>query len=200
MPTNIQKALEIFIANNGILRSSEAQKLGVHPETINRLVERSLITKEEKGLYRLIDKEIEEDPDIINVAKLAPKAVFCLLTALSFHGITREIPRKVYIALPLGYKEPDISHPTLEVIHLSQKPYEAGIESHNFSGVAVSIYNEAKTITDCFKFRKKIGENVAIEALKVYMQRHNHDVQLLLQYAKINRVRKIMEPYLRALL
>jgi predicted transcriptional regulator of viral defense system len=199
VPTNIQKALEIFRDHHGILRSSEAQNLGIHPETINRMLERELITKEEKGLYKLAEKQIETDPDIINIAKLVPKAVFCLLTALSFHDMTREIPRRVYVALPFGYKAPDISHPPLEVVNLSQKPYEAGIENHILSGVTVPVYNEAKTVTDCFKFRRKIGESIAIEALKEYLKRDDHDIQLLLEYAKINRIKSRIEPYLRAL-
>jgi len=200
MPSNIQKAIEIFESHKGILRSSEAQKIGIHPQTINRMVERGLITKEERGLYRLTDKEIEADPDLINVAKLVPNAVFCLLTALSFHEMTQQIPRKVYVALPFGYKEPDIFHPPLEIVNLSERPYEAGIERHNLSGVAVPIYNEAKTVTDCFKFRRKIGENVAIDALKEYLRRNNRNIQLLLEYAKINRVKVVIEPYLKVLI
>jgi predicted transcriptional regulator of viral defense system len=200
MSSNIEKAIEIFEAHMGILRSSEAQKLGIHPQIINRMVERGLLTKEERGLYRLASKEIETDPDLINVTKLVPKAVFCLLTALSFHEMTQQIPRKVYVALPFGYREPDISHPPLEIVNLSKKPYKAGIERHNLSGVSVPIYNEAKTVTDCFKFRRKIGENVAIEALKEYVRRDNHDIQLLLEYAKINRVKNVIEPYLKVLI
>jgi predicted transcriptional regulator of viral defense system len=200
MPTNIQTAIEIFKTHRGILRNSEAQKLGIHPQTLARMVDRGLLTKEERGLYQLADNEIEADPDLINVAKLVPKGVFCLLTALSFHKMTTQIPRKVYVALPFGYKSPVISHPPLDIINLEEKPYKAGIENHNLGGIAIPIYCEAKTVTDCFKFRRKIGENVAIEALKDYLGRDNHDIQLLLKYAAINRVKKVIEPYLKALI
>lgn len=200
MSSTVRKALEIFRTNNGILRSSEAQDLGIHPETINRLAERGLITREERGLYRLADLQIETDPDLITVAKLVPRGILCLLTALNFHEMTTQIPRKVYVALPFGYKGPEIAHPPLEIVNLSQKPYEAGIEKHELSGVVVSIYDEAKTVTDCFKFRRKIGENIAIEALKAYLERGHRDIQLLIEYARINRVRNLIEPYLKALL
>lgn len=200
MPTNTQKAIEIFKTHRGILRNSEAQKLGIHPQTLARMLDRGQLTKEERGLYRLADSEIDADPDLINVAKLVPKGVFCLLTALSFHKMTTQIPRKVYVALPFGYKGPDISHPPLDIINLERKPYKAGIEEHNLGGITVPIYSEAKTVTDCFKFRRKIGENVAIEALKDYLGRDTHDIQLLLKYAAINRVKKIIEPYLKALI
>lgn len=199
MSNNVNVAIEIFKTHEGLLRSSEAQNLGIHPEIINTMLERDLITKEERGLYRLVEKRLDADPDIINVAKLMPKAVFCLLTALNFHEMTTQIPRKVYVAIPRGYREANISHPPLEVVMFSKKPYEAGVEEHNLSGVLVSIYNEPKTVTDCFKFRKKVGENVAIEALKDYLERDNHDIQLLLKYAAINRVKKVIEPYLKAL-
>jgi len=200
MLSNIKKAIDIFESQRGILRSAEAQKLGIHPQTINRMVERGLLIKENRGLYRLADREVETDPDLINVAKLVPNAVFCLLTALNFHEMTLQIPRKVYVALPFGYKKPGITHPPLEIVNLSKKPYETGIERHILDGVAVSIYDEAKTVTDCFKFRRKIGENVAIEALKEYLRRENTSIQLMLEYAKINRVKNVIEPYLKILL
>lgn len=199
MSTNVDIAIEVFKANEGILRSSEAQKLGIHPETINTMLERGLIAREERGLYRLVDNVLEADPDIVNVAKLMPKAVFCLLTALSLHEMTTQIPRKVYVAIPRGYRRAEISHPPLEIVMLSTKPYEAGIERHKIGGAFVSMYDKPKTVTDCFKFRKKIGENVAIEALQEYLKEDDHDVHLLLKYAAINRVKKVIEPYLKAL-
>ena len=100
MPSNIEKAIETFKHNNGILRSSEAQKLGINPLTIARMLENGIISKEARGLYRLSDSDVEGDPNLINVAKLVPKAVVCLISALSFHEMTTQIPRKVYCPSP----------------------------------------------------------------------------------------------------
>jgi predicted transcriptional regulator of viral defense system len=200
MSSNINKALEIFKNNNGILRSSEAQKLGINPMTIARMLENGLISKEARGLYRLSDSDIEGDPNLINVAKLVPKAVVCLISALSFHEMTTQIPRKVYIALPREYKSPSIEYPPIEIFYLSDKPYKAGIEEHEIGGISVAIYNRAKTVTDCFKFRSKIGEDVATEALKDYLRDENRSIEQLLRYATINRVKKRMEPYIKALI
>jgi predicted transcriptional regulator of viral defense system len=200
MNDHVSRAVEIFEEHHGVLRSAEAQTLGIHPQTIRRMVDRGLLLREEKGLYRLPDTPIDADPDLVSIAKLAPKAVFCLLTALNFHHMGREIPGKVYVALPFGSKMPAISHPPLDVVHLTEKPYAAGFEKHNLSGVDVSVYDEAKTVTDCFKFRKKVGENVALEALKEYLQRDNPDILLLLEYSEINRVKTRIEPFLSALL
>ncbi len=200
MSTNIEKAIEILNAHEGILRSSEAQKLGIHPQTLSRMHARGLIVREERGLYRLPDREIEADPDLVTVAKLVPKGVFCLLTALDFHGLTSQIPRRIYVALPFGYKAPSISSVPTVFVNLSDKPYHAGIEEHNLDGVIVSIYDAAKTVADCFKFRRTIGEDVAIEALKDYLQSRDRIIRLLLEHARIDRVENVMQPYLKALL
>lgn len=200
MPTNIEKAISIFEDNEGILRSSEAQRLGIHPQTLTRMHERGMIVREERGLYRLADREIEADPDLVNVAKLVPKGVFCLLTALDFHDLTTQIPRRTYVALPFGYKAPNISSLPTTFVNLSEKPYKAGIEKHDLRGISVSIYDPAKTVADCFKFRRRIGEDVAIEALTEYLETRDRNIQLLQAHARIDRVEKVMEPYLRALI
>jgi predicted transcriptional regulator of viral defense system len=200
MSNSIDKAIEIFELHNGILRSSEAQRFGINPRTLARMLETGIVTKEERGLYRLTDSQPDGDPNLINVAKLVPKAVICLISALSFHKMTTQIPRKVYIALPREKKAPDIEYPPLEIIYLSRRPYEAGIEQHERDGVSIAIYDQAKTVADCFKFRKKIGEDVALEALKEYLGEEKRDLNSLLEYARINRVRTIIEPYLKALL
>jgi predicted transcriptional regulator of viral defense system len=200
MSNSIDKAIEIFELHNSILRSSEAQRLGINPRTLAKMLETGIVTKEERGLYRLTDSQPDGDPNLINVAKLVPKAVICLISALSFHKMTTQIPRKVYIALPREKKAPYIEYPPLEIIYLSRRPYEAGIEKHERDGVSIAIYDQAKTVADCFKFRKKIGEDVALEALKEYLGEEKRDLNSLLEYARINRVRTIIEPYLKALL
>ncbi len=200
MTSSYESARGIFLEHDGILRSSEAQKLGIHPQILARMLDAELLIKEERGLYRLAEVVPKSDPDLVQIAKLVPKAVICLISALGFHGMTTQIPRKVYIALPKDIKKPKIEYPPIEVVWLSRKPYFSGIEQHKLDGVMVPIYDREKTVADCFKFRSKIGEDVAIEALKDYLRSSDRDIDQLLHYAEIDRVRIIMDPYLKALL
>jgi predicted transcriptional regulator of viral defense system len=129
-----------------------------------------------------------------------PQAVICLISALAFHNLTTEIQHKVYIALPQTVRLPKIEYPPLDAVWLSKDGYEAGIEPQQLDGVTVPIYGKSKTITDCFKFRNKIGLDIAIEALKEYVSLPEANIDELLHYAEINRIDRIMRPYLEAVL
>ena len=195
-----QTAEEIFKQNNGILRTGKAKKLGINEVTLVQMCDDGLLVKESRGIYRLADLPPLSNPDFVQIAIRVPQAVICLISALNYHQLTTQIPYKVYIALPKDVKAPRIKHPPLDIVYLSQKPYAAGIEEIIFDGVPVRIYNREKTITDCFKFRNKIGLDIALEALKDYMHQPNRDIQKILKYARINRVEKIMTPYIQVLL
>lgn len=195
-----QTAEEIFKQNNGILRTGKAKKLGIHEVTLVQMCEDGLLVKESRGIYRLADLPPLSNPDFVQVAIRAPQAVICLISALNYHQLTTQIPYKVTIALPQEVKAPRIEHPPLDIVYLSHRPYAAGIEEIVFDGVPVRIYNREKTVADCFKFRNKIGLDIALEALKDYMHQPNRDIQKILKYARINRVEKIMMPYIKAIL
>jgi predicted transcriptional regulator of viral defense system len=199
MPSVKEQAIAVFRDNGGLLRSSEARRLGIHPQTLKRMTDEGIFEKLERGIYHLKGFELQGDSDMVLVAKLVPKAVFCLVSALNFHNMTTQIPRKLYIALPQQVKEPVIQHPPLDIVWLSEAPYKAGIRQYAIGSETVRVYDKAKTVTDCFKFRNKVGEDVAIEALKDYLQLPDRDIQELLEYAGINRVRPIVEAYLRVL-
>lgn len=200
MRESFQKAEAIFRENKGILRTSQAQELGVDPKTIAEMYQAGLLEKLSRGLYRLADLPPLNHPDLVQVAMRVPSAVICLISALAFHTLTSEIPHKVYIALPQSAHRPRIKYPPLDVVWLSEEPYAAGVEQHSLDGVTVPIYGKAKTVTDCFKFRGKIGKDVALQALKDYVQRPGCDVEELLEYARINRVANVMQPYLEAVI
>lgn len=200
MPTAEERAVKIFEEEGGLLRSSEARSLGIHPQTLKRMTESGDLEKIERGLYHLRHHSLQGDPDLIIVAKRVPEAVFCLVTALHFHGLTTQLPRKVYIALPQEKKAPLLEHPKLEIIWLSEKPYASGIDSVALNGQEIRIYSKAKTVADCFKFRNKIGEDVAIEALKEYLHDRDRSIPQLMEYAEMNRVARIIEPYLKAMI
>ena len=200
MRESFQEAETIFRENNGILRTYQAQELGVDPKTVAEMYRAGLLEKLGRGLYRLADLPPLDYPDLVQVAMRIPSAVICLISALSFHNLTTVVPHKVYIALPQSVHRPRIEHPPLEVVWLSDEPYAAGIEQHRLDGVSVRIYGMAKTVTDCFKFRNKIGKDVALEALKDYVQLPDCDVEELLAYARINHVENVMRPYLEAVM
>lgn len=196
-PESYRKAEKIFRENNGILRASEAIDLGIHLTTLQRMADDGYLIKEARGLYRLADIQLG-DPDLIQVSILIPKSVICLISALGFHDLTTQVPRKIYIALPRSVKAPRIEYPPIEVIHLSKEPYQTGIEEHKLDGVIIRIYDKEKTIADCFKFRNKIGLEVAIEALQDYLRSSDKNLSLLAKYSKIDRVKKVITPYINA--
>ena len=195
--TNYKK---IFAEHNGILRASTAIELGVPKHTLYEMVKAGELVREAQGIYRLSETDMPGNPDLVNISLRVPRAVFCLISALYFHELTTQIPHFIYFALPRDVKTPKIHVPPIWVVHYSEASYKAGIVEHKLDGVKVKIYNREKTIADCFKFRQKVGMDVALEAIKDYVSQPNLDVSLLLKYARVNRVEKIMRLYLEALL
>lgn len=191
---------KIFANNNGILRASKAIELGVPKHILYEMVKTGELVREAQGVYRLSETPMPGNPDLVNIGLRVPRAVFCLISALYFHELTTQIPHSIYFALPRDVKTPKIYHPPIRVFHFSERAYKAGIVEHELDGVKVKIYDREKTIADCLKFREKIGMDVAIEAVKDYLRQPKIDVHKLLEYAKINRVEKVMRPYLEALL
>lgn len=191
---------KIFKDHHGILRASKAIRLGVPKHVLYEMVKTGELVREAQGIYRLSETESLGYPDLVQISLRVPKAVFCLISALYFHELTTQIPHQIYFALPRDVKTPKIQYPPIRVFHFSQKPYKEGIEEHELDGVKVKIYNREKTIADCFKFREKIGMDVALEAVKDYLKQPRPNISLLLKYAKINRVEKVIRPYLEALI
>jgi predicted transcriptional regulator of viral defense system len=192
------KAEELFRQNSGILRTSQAKKLGINEYTLVQMTEAGLLIREARGLYRLADLPPLSNPDLVKVSMRVPDSVICLISALNFHNLTTQIPYRVYIALPRSVKAPRLDYPPLDIVYLSLLPYTTGIEDHNLDGAVVRIYNREKTIADCFKFRNKIGQDIALEALQDYLRLPDRQLNLLLEYASIDRVKNIMRPYLEA--
>jgi predicted transcriptional regulator of viral defense system len=193
------KYKKIFLENNGILRVSTAIKLGVPLYVIYNLYKFGDLVKEGNGLYRLKEMAPLGNPDLVQVSLRVPKSVVCLISALYYYDLTTQIPHQVYIALPRDVKTPKIDYPPIRVFHFSEKSYLAGRDEQTIDGVKVKIYDREKTIADCFKFREKIGAEIAREALKDYFGQSHPNIQLLIKYAKVNRVENVMRPYLEAL-
>jgi predicted transcriptional regulator of viral defense system len=197
---NNEIAKKIFQKNHGILRLSQAMRLGIQKYTLYEMCDRGELIREGRGLYRLKDMEPLGNPDLIHVSLLVPKAVVCLMSALYYYEMTTQIPYSVNIALPRNILKPRIDYPPLEVFWMLPKPYSSGINKITIDGFKIKIYSPEKTIADCFKFRRRIGEEIAIEALKDYLHRSSINVELLMEYARINRVDRILTPYIRSLI
>ena len=194
------RAIKVFQDHHGILRTQQAIRYGVAPRTFYYMRDSGVILRESRGLYRLADTEINSNTDLIQVSMRIPRAVICLISALSFHNLTIQIPHQVYIALPIDAEKPRLEYPPLRIFWLSAKVYTTGIERYELEGISVKIYGIEKTIVDCFKFRNKIGVDVALEALREYRKSDGFDIEALLNYARIDRVERIIRPYLEAIL
>jgi predicted transcriptional regulator of viral defense system len=163
------------------------------------MVEEGELLREAQGIYRLKDSEPLGSPDLVQISLRVPRAVICLISALYFHELTTQIPHQVQFALPRNVKTPKIRYPPIQAFHFSEASYTAGVEEHILDGIAVKIYSKEKTVADCFKFREKIGLDLALEALKDYLNRPRPDVPLVMRYARVNRVENVMRPYLESL-
>ena len=194
-----KKAEEIFQRHRGILRTAKALSLGIHPRTLYRLRDSGRLVQVSRGVYRLASLPEPDQPDLVVVASRVPQAVICLISALSFHGLTTQVPHEVHIALPRGATTPRLEHPPIRVYRLTGKAYREGVETHNISGVWVRVYSPEKTVADCFRFRNKVGLDVALEALRLARERKRATPRSLLHYARLCRVERVMRPYLEAL-
>jgi len=192
-------ALRQFRARGGVLRTAEALRLGIHPRTLYLLRDEGRIEAISRGVYRLADLPPLAHPDLVTVALRVPNSVVCLISALAFHEITTEVPHEVQIALPRGTKTPKLDHPPLRVFRFSEPGLSLGVQTVNLDGIDVRIYDPAKTVVDCFRYRNKLGVDVAIEALKLCIERKLARPADLLRYARKCRAERVMLPYIEAL-
>jgi len=195
-----KKAAKTFKEHGGILRTSEALYAGIHPATLYAMRDFEIVEMISRGVYRLADGDLLSNPDLVPIAKRLPEAVICLISALSFHDITTQIPHEVHIALKRGAEQPRLEFPPIKTYRFSGESFTEGIEEHEIDGVNVRIYTPEKTIADCFKFRNKIGLDVAIESVRLYRERRKVKVNDLLRFAEICRVKKTITPYLESIL
>jgi len=182
-----------------IVRTEELSSAGVHRETIHRMVKAGDIVKLARGLYSFPDYQPTENYSLIEAQKLVAKGVVCLLSALSYHGIGTQNPPEIWMAIPRKTRPPKIDNSPVKIVKFSGEGYQNGIEKHIIENNEIKIYNIPKTIADCFKFRNKLGIDVAIEALKDVMLNKRTTFDELLKYSEICRVRKIITPYMESL-
>ena len=196
---DLQSVLETFRQYGGVLRTGQALIRGIHPAALYSLVESGQLTRLARGLYRLADAQEFSNPDLAVVASKAPAAVVCLVSALSFHGITTQVPRAVYLAVPRGrYAGLRLRTPPVKIYRFDAASFDEGIEAHQIDGITVRIYSVARTLVDCFKYRNKLGLDIAIEALRFARARKRISNREILHFARLLRQVRVIGPYLES--
>jgi len=196
----LNKAIAIFKKHGGMLRTAQALRSGIHPSTLYAMRDSGALELVSRGVYRLADSPPLGNPDLVTIAARVPSGVLCLISALAFYDLTTQIPHEVHVALPRGAEEPRLDHPPVKTYRFTGEAFTEGVEIHELDCVRVRIYCPEKTIADSFKFRNKIGLDTAVEAVRLYRERRIVKVDDLMRYASICRVKKVIRPYLEAIL
>lgn len=196
--THTHRVLDL-VGQKGMLRSSDLDAIGTHRVALTRMTAKGLLERVGRGIYRLPESQASEHESLIAIATKVPQAVFCLLSALQFHELTTQLPRQVWIAMPRGSHTPKIDYPPVRMVQFAGSAYSEGIELFERDQVRLRVYCVAKTVADCFKYRNKIGLDVALEALKDARAQNKASTDDIWRYAKICRVTNVMRPYLEAI-
>jgi predicted transcriptional regulator of viral defense system len=183
----------------GVVRVRDVKDRDFHPEHLRRLVQKGHLMRLSRGVYAPADFEATEHHGLAQVSIRMPQSVVCLLSALLFHDLTTQLPRKVWIAIPPKARVPRLEWPPVEVHRFSGRSFSEGWTEHQLEGVSVRVFDPAKTVADCFKFRNTVGLDVAMEALRDCLRQKRATVDELIHYAKICRVDTVMRPYLEAM-
>ncbi len=182
----------------GIARTGDLERAGISRTQIRRLCERGLIERVGHGLYARAGAVLTERHDLAEAARRVPGGIVCLLSALRFHGLTTQNPFEVWMAIDRKAWRPRAGHPPLRLVYLSGNALREGVEEHDVGGVPVRVFSAAKTVADCFKFRNKIGTDVAVEALREYRRAFPKGLEAVWRFATVDRVTRVIRPYLEA--
>jgi predicted transcriptional regulator of viral defense system len=196
MPTTSEQQAIAIIGKMGMARPRELEARGISRPRLSRLVKRGLVLRQSRGVYVAARHAPTAEHTLAQVAKLVPNGIFCLLTALRLHGLTTQSPAEVWVALPEKVRRPQLDYPRLRVARFSGQALTEGIEERRAEGVTLRVYSAAKTVADCFKYRHKIGIDIAVEALRDFSRKHRGGATDLARYARICRVARVMQPYL----
>ena len=197
--TKQEEVLEL-VRRAGMLRPRDLDRYGIARTYLQRLEQRGLLERAGRGLYRLPSAEVTEHHGLATACKLIPHGVICLLSALQFHELTTQAPFEVWMAIDVRARRPRGTTPPLRIVRFSGRALTEGVEVHEIEGVRVRVYGPAKTVADCFKYRNKIGLDVALEALQDCRSQRKCTNDELWQYANVCRVANVMKPYLEATL
>jgi predicted transcriptional regulator of viral defense system len=199
MPAATDRGRTLRLARRrGGLAARELAEAGIHRQILSRLVESGELERVARGLYRVPDQPLTEHHGLAVASAAVPHGVICLLSALAFHGIGTQLPHEIWMAIERRARRPTLRHPPLRIVRPSGRAFSEGIETHRVEGQTVRVYGVAKTLADCFKYRNKIGLDVALEALREAWRARRFTMEDLERYAAICRVQRVMRPYVEA--
>jgi predicted transcriptional regulator of viral defense system len=199
-PTISQRdRLTMLLKERGMARLSEIKDAGITAATVSRLAEEGAVVRLGRGLYQLPDAEFDARHTFAEAAKRVPKGVIALTSALAFHGLTDQIPRRVWMAIGPKDWSPVVETPPLRIVRFSEPYLSSGVKTHKIEGVSVRVYDVAKTVADLFRHRKNVGNNVALEGLREALRQRKATPAALARAAQDGRVWTVMRPYLEAL-
>lgn len=201
MPSTAQNKTRTLLrlARKGPVRARDLADAGIPRAYLRRLCDRGLLEQVDRGLYRLADAPVTELSSLAEVSKRVPHAVICLLSALQVHGMTTEAPHAVWVLIDRHARLPKVASPTLEVVRASGAAREHGVETRMVDGVKVHLTTPAKTVADCFRFRRHVGLEVALAALRDYLKKRKGSIDALVEAARVDRIHAFVRPYLEAL-
>jgi predicted transcriptional regulator of viral defense system len=188
-----------LLRKHGMLRPRDLVARDIPADYLDRLYRRGLVDRVARGLYGWPDAEVTEHHSLVEAARLVPKGVVCLLSALQFHGITTQLPHEVWLALPNKAWAPEVAHLKLRIVRASGPALTEMVEKHRIERVILKVYSVAKTVADCFKYRNKIGLDVALEALRDAYRHRRVTIDELRNAGSVCRVENVMRPYLESL-
>ena len=195
--TQRDRTLEL-LRHRGVMRLSDIKRLGIHAPTLSRLVKEGSISRRARGLYELADAEVTLGHSLAEIAVRVPKGVICLISALQFHEITLQAPRSIWVAIGEHDHKPKITHLSVRFLHFGDKALHTSIQTVSIDGVAVRIFSPAKTVVDCFRYRRSVGLDVALEALRLALRTRKTTPDEIARLAKELRIWTVMRPYLES--
>lgn len=182
-----------------VVRPKDLKEHGLPRDYLYILAQEGVIERVARGLYQWPDKDLGRHQSLAEVCKIAPKAVVALLSALNYHNMTTQNPHQIWLAIDRKSWRPEISYPPVRFVTMSSEALQAGVETHSIEGVPIKVFSPAKTVVDCFKYRNKVGLDVALEALREGWSNRQFTIEEVLRYAEICRVKNVMQPYLESL-
>lgn len=194
-----ERLYDVFNKRNGFARTKDILEAGIHRRDIKRLRDEEQIVRVKRGLYRLSEIPLISNQGFVDVASAVPDGVICLLSALSYYELTTFNPSAISMALHRGSRKPKIEYPPVEFYYFSTKQFEVGIDTITIDGHKVRIYSPEKTICDCIRYRNKLGFDVVKEGLTEHLKRKNRNLEKLLEYTEVCRVRPLLQEWLNVI-
>ena len=200
MPSDKRTKLLKFLDKHGIVRPSDIDTLGISAVYLNKLYREGLLERPSRGIYTVKGARVDQHQTLLEACKRIPKGIVCLLSALQFHGLTTQLPFEVWLAIDVKAHRPQGDLPPVRICRFSKAALDFQIQKHKIGSSVIKVYSPAKTVADCFKYRNKIGLDVAIEALRAVWTKKKASMDDLHKAAKVCRVANVMRPYLESII